>query len=158
MAKQAKAVLKAETLEAVTDRGYFNGPEILACHEAGIIRSSLGLNRDADRAVINGALSRALDNLNLDHQKVFPYLLDLLAGVDPEGPHTVLPASELVGVRTRDALVELIQAASFGRKSGHRLARRLNGRNQHWWSKISIGSHDRTQRRAYRPHLAVSKD
>src|SRR5262245_42128870 len=36
MAKQAKAVLGTETLEAVADRGYFNSPEILACHEAGI--------------------------------------------------------------------------------------------------------------------------
>src|SRR5499426_2373328 len=36
MAKQAKAVLKTETLEAVADRGYFSGQEILACHEAGI--------------------------------------------------------------------------------------------------------------------------
>src|ERR1700758_3593926 len=36
MAKHAKAVLKAETLDAVADRGYFNSPEILACHEAGI--------------------------------------------------------------------------------------------------------------------------
>jgi hypothetical protein len=36
MAKQAKGVLKAETLDAVADRGYFNSPEILACHEAGI--------------------------------------------------------------------------------------------------------------------------
>jgi hypothetical protein len=36
MAKQAKGVLKTETLEAVADRGYFNSPEILACHEAGI--------------------------------------------------------------------------------------------------------------------------
>jgi hypothetical protein len=36
MAKQAKAVVKTEMLEAVADRGYFNGPEILACHEAGI--------------------------------------------------------------------------------------------------------------------------
>jgi len=36
MAKQAKGVLKTETLEAVADRGYFSGPEILACHEAGI--------------------------------------------------------------------------------------------------------------------------
>jgi transposase/molybdopterin-binding protein len=34
--KQAKAVLKAETLEAVADRGYFNSPEILECHRAGI--------------------------------------------------------------------------------------------------------------------------
>ena len=36
MAKQAKAVLKTETLGAVADRGYFSSPEILACHEAGI--------------------------------------------------------------------------------------------------------------------------
>jgi hypothetical protein len=36
VARQAKAVLQAETLEAVADRGYFNSPEILACHEAGI--------------------------------------------------------------------------------------------------------------------------
>jgi transposase len=36
MAKQAKAVLKTETLEAVADRGYFSSVEILACHEVGI--------------------------------------------------------------------------------------------------------------------------
>ena len=36
MATQAKTALKTETLEAVADRGYFNSPEILACHEAGI--------------------------------------------------------------------------------------------------------------------------
>jgi hypothetical protein len=36
MAKQAKGVLKTETLEAVADRGYFSSLEILACHEAGI--------------------------------------------------------------------------------------------------------------------------
>jgi hypothetical protein len=36
IAKQAKATLQAETLEAVADRGYFNGKEILACDEAGI--------------------------------------------------------------------------------------------------------------------------
>ena len=42
MAKQAKAVLKAETLEAVADRGYFNSPEILACYEAGISLASDG--------------------------------------------------------------------------------------------------------------------
>jgi transposase len=34
--KAAKAVLRTDTLEAVADRGYFNSPEILACHEAGI--------------------------------------------------------------------------------------------------------------------------
>src|SRR5436190_171877 len=36
VAKQAKAVLKTETLEAVADGGYFSSPEILECHEAGI--------------------------------------------------------------------------------------------------------------------------
>jgi hypothetical protein len=36
MAKEAKAVLGAETLDAVADRGYFRGEEILACEQAGI--------------------------------------------------------------------------------------------------------------------------
>ena len=36
MAEQAKAVMQTETLEAVADRGYFKGEEILACEEAGI--------------------------------------------------------------------------------------------------------------------------
>ena len=34
--KAAKAVMRTDALEAVADRGYFNSPEILACHEAGI--------------------------------------------------------------------------------------------------------------------------
>jgi len=36
MAKKAKATLGVENLDAVADRGYFNGEEILACDEAGI--------------------------------------------------------------------------------------------------------------------------
>jgi transposase len=36
VAKQAKATLEADTLDAVADRGYFSGKEILACEEAGI--------------------------------------------------------------------------------------------------------------------------
>ena len=36
MAKEAKATLGVEKLDAVADRGYFNGEEILACEEAGI--------------------------------------------------------------------------------------------------------------------------
>jgi transposase len=36
MAKQAKAVLQTEALDAVADRGYFSSLEILGCHEAGI--------------------------------------------------------------------------------------------------------------------------
>jgi hypothetical protein len=36
MAKEAKAVLEAERLDVVADRGYFNSEEILACEEAGI--------------------------------------------------------------------------------------------------------------------------
>jgi hypothetical protein len=36
MARAAKAGLEAETIEAIADRGYFNGAELLACHEDGI--------------------------------------------------------------------------------------------------------------------------
>ena len=36
MAKEAKAVLRADRLDAVADRGYFNSEEILACQQAGI--------------------------------------------------------------------------------------------------------------------------
>jgi transposase len=36
IASQAKAVLGAEHLDAVADRGYFNSPEILACEQANI--------------------------------------------------------------------------------------------------------------------------
>jgi len=36
IACQAKAVLGVDKLEAVADRGYYSGEEILACHEAGI--------------------------------------------------------------------------------------------------------------------------
>ena len=36
-AKQAKATLGAENLDAVADRGYFNGEEILVCERAGIM-------------------------------------------------------------------------------------------------------------------------
>lgn len=36
MGQQAKVALGVETLEAVTDRGYFNNEEIKACEEAGI--------------------------------------------------------------------------------------------------------------------------
>jgi hypothetical protein len=36
VAKEAKAILQVQTLDAVADRGYFNGEEILACDQAGI--------------------------------------------------------------------------------------------------------------------------
>ncbi len=36
VAKQTKAALECERLDVVADRGYFNGEEILACHEADI--------------------------------------------------------------------------------------------------------------------------
>jgi hypothetical protein len=36
MAKEAKTILRAERLDAVADRGYFNSEEILACEQAGI--------------------------------------------------------------------------------------------------------------------------
>ena len=36
MGLQAKDVLRADHLDVVADRGYFNGPEILACEQAEI--------------------------------------------------------------------------------------------------------------------------
>jgi hypothetical protein len=36
VAKEAKAALQADTLEAVADHGYFKGEEIVACDQAGI--------------------------------------------------------------------------------------------------------------------------
>ena len=36
MAKEAKATLEVESLDAVADRGYFNSEEIMACEDAGI--------------------------------------------------------------------------------------------------------------------------
>jgi transposase len=36
VAQEAKVALQTDTLEAVADRGYFNGEEILACDQAGI--------------------------------------------------------------------------------------------------------------------------
>jgi hypothetical protein len=36
VAKEAKAALQTDSLEAVADRGYFNGEEIVACDQAGI--------------------------------------------------------------------------------------------------------------------------
>jgi hypothetical protein len=36
MAKAAKGVLEVDKLDAIADRGYFNGSELLSCHEAGI--------------------------------------------------------------------------------------------------------------------------
>jgi transposase len=36
VAKETKAMLQTDTLEAVADRGYFSGEEILACDQAGI--------------------------------------------------------------------------------------------------------------------------
>ncbi|MFH1341654.1 MAG: IS1182 family transposase [Pseudomonadota bacterium] len=36
MAKAAKDVLEVDKLAAIADRGYFNGAELLSCHEAGI--------------------------------------------------------------------------------------------------------------------------
>lgn len=37
MAVAAKEALRRDELHAIADKGYFSGPEILACHEAGII-------------------------------------------------------------------------------------------------------------------------
>jgi transposase len=38
MAKQAKAAMETDELNVLADRGYYNGDEILACDEAGIVQ------------------------------------------------------------------------------------------------------------------------
>jgi len=38
MAKAAKATLAVEKLDAIADRGYFNGEELLACDKASRLR------------------------------------------------------------------------------------------------------------------------
>lgn len=37
LGEQARKATGAETLTALADRGYFSGPEVLACKEAGIV-------------------------------------------------------------------------------------------------------------------------
>ena len=44
MAMEAKTTLEAESLDAVADRGYFSGPEILACETGGYHRHSAKAN------------------------------------------------------------------------------------------------------------------
>ena len=36
MTEQARAAIGSETIEAVADRGYYSGEEIVACEQAGI--------------------------------------------------------------------------------------------------------------------------
>ena len=40
MSEQARAAIGSEAIEAVADRGYYSGEEIVACEQAGISRSS----------------------------------------------------------------------------------------------------------------------
>jgi len=64
MAKAAKATLGVEKLDAIADRGYFSGEEILACDNAG----NMAATRDAaaramDRANIAASVDRDIDSL-----------------------------------------------------------------------------------------------
>ena len=36
MSEQARGAIKSDAIEAVADRGYYSGEEILACEQAGI--------------------------------------------------------------------------------------------------------------------------
>ena len=49
MAVAAKEALRRDELHAIADKGYFSGPEILACHEAGIITT---VQRPPPRAML----------------------------------------------------------------------------------------------------------
>ena len=80
-----------------------------------LIRRWLNLPDLPSRPVATDALSGALATLGLEPGDIQTYLLDLLTGPDPHAPRTAVPASELVGVRTREAIVDLLLA--WGRKS-----------------------------------------
>ena len=59
VAKDAKAALHTEKLEAVADRGYFNGEEILACEQAGItvtLPKPMTLGREVGRPLRQAGL------------------------------------------------------------------------------------------------------
>jgi hypothetical protein len=72
MSEQARAAIGSETIEAVADRGYYSGEEIVACEQAGVtvylpkpMTSGLRLSRGGRRLSL--PLRRAA-NLSL-HQR-----------------------------------------------------------------------------------------
>lgn len=57
MAKQARTAMEVQDMTVIADRGYFNGEEILACHEAGI--TAIVPRTETSTAKANGRFDKA---------------------------------------------------------------------------------------------------
>jgi class 3 adenylate cyclase/tetratricopeptide (TPR) repeat protein len=72
-----------------------------------VMRSWFGIPADASRDLAEARLKEGLDRLKLDHDANLPYLLSLVIG-GGSAETLALPASELTGLRIREALREFI--------------------------------------------------
>jgi class 3 adenylate cyclase/tetratricopeptide (TPR) repeat protein len=72
-----------------------------------VMRSWFGIPPDASRDLVEARLKEGLDRLKLDHDANLPHLLNLVIG-GGSADALALPASELTGLRIREALREFI--------------------------------------------------
>jgi class 3 adenylate cyclase/tetratricopeptide (TPR) repeat protein len=80
-----------------------------------VMRSWFGIPDDASRDQAEAKLKQGIERLKLDAEATLPYLLNLVTAA-PANQKTAMPASELVGVRTREALRQFILGvAQLGR-------------------------------------------
>ena len=80
-----------------------------------VMRSWFGIPDDVSRDQAEAKLKQGIERLNLDAEATLPYLLNLVTAA-PANQLTAMPASELVGVRTREALRQFILGmAQLGR-------------------------------------------
>jgi class 3 adenylate cyclase/tetratricopeptide (TPR) repeat protein len=80
-----------------------------------VMRSWFGIPDDATRDQVEAKLKQGVERLKLDADTTLPYLLNLVTAA-PANQMTAMPASELVGVRTREALRQFILGlAGLGR-------------------------------------------
>src|SRR4030095_3275518 len=83
MAKQARSATGTEELTVVADRGYFNGPEILECDQAGmtpLVPKPLTFHSKAEVASTNATLFTSLKTMST-------------AAPRDNGPSSALPLS-----------------------------------------------------------------
>ena len=73
-----------------------------------VMRSWFGIPDDASRDQAEAKLKQGIERLKLDPEATLPYLLNLVTSGGPGSQHTAMPASELVGVRTREALRQFV--------------------------------------------------
>jgi hypothetical protein len=57
MTERARPAIGSEAIEAVADRGYYSGEEILACEEAGVTVASVAIDGSKFKAVNNSVRS-----------------------------------------------------------------------------------------------------